>query len=33
MERMKKEIDLPIHLHCHYIGGMAPMNYLKAIEA
>ena len=33
VERMKKEIDLPIHLHCHYIGGMAPMNYLKAIEA
>jgi len=33
VERLKKEIDLPIHLHCHYIGGMAPMNYLKAIEA
>lgn len=33
VKRMKKEIDLPIHLHCHYIGGMAPMNYLKAIEA
>jgi oxaloacetate decarboxylase alpha subunit len=31
--RLKKEINLPIHLHCHYIGGMAPMNYLKAIEA
>lgn len=33
VERFKREIDLPIHLHCHYIGGMAPMNYLKAIEA
>jgi len=20
-------------VHCHYIGGMAPMNYLKAVEA
>ncbi len=27
------EIGLPVHVHCHYIGGMAPMNYLKAIEA
>lgn len=33
VQRFKREIDLPIHLHCHYIGGMAPMNYLKAIEA
>ncbi len=33
VERLKKEVDIPIHLHCHYIGGMAPMNYLKAIEA
>ena len=33
VERFKKEIDVPIHLHCHYIGGMAPMNYLKAVEA
>lgn len=31
--RFRKEFDVPIHLHCHYIGGMAPMNYLKAIEA
>lgn len=33
VKRFKKEIDIPIDLHCHYIGGMAPMNYLKAIEA
>lgn len=36
-ERMVKalvsEIGLPVHVHCHYIGGMAPMNYLKAIES
>lgn len=31
--RLKAEIDVPIHLHCHYIGGLAPMTYLKAIEA
>ena len=28
-----EEIGLPVHVHCHYIGGMAPMNYLKAAEA
>ena len=36
-ERMVKafrdEIGLPIHVHCHYVGGMAPANYLKAAEA
>jgi oxaloacetate decarboxylase alpha subunit len=30
---LKAEVGLPVHVHCHYIGGMAPMNYLKAIEA
>ncbi|MBS3957637.1 MAG: acetyl-CoA carboxylase biotin carboxyl carrier protein [Clostridiales bacterium] len=30
---LKEEVGLPVHLHCHYIGGMAPMNYLKAVEA
>ncbi len=30
---MKEEINLPLQLHCHYIGGLAPMTYLKAIEA
>jgi len=30
---LKEEIGLPLHVHCHYIGGMAPMNYLKAAEA
>ncbi len=33
IKRLKKEISVPIHLHCHYVGGMAPMNYLKGIEA
>ena len=31
--RLKDEVDVPIQLHCHYIGGLAPMTYLKAIEA
>ena len=30
---LKQEVGLPVHVHCHYIGGMAPMNYLKATEA
>jgi oxaloacetate decarboxylase alpha subunit len=33
VKALKEEIGLPLHVHCHYIGGMAPMNYLKAIEA
>ena len=24
---------LPVHLHCHYVGGMAPANYIKGTEA
>jgi oxaloacetate decarboxylase (Na+ extruding) subunit alpha len=33
VKALKAEIGLPVHVHCHYIGGMAPMNYLKAVEA
>ncbi len=33
VRRLKSEIDLPLQIHCHYIGGLAPMTYLKAIEA
>jgi oxaloacetate decarboxylase alpha subunit len=33
IRRFKDEIPVPIQLHCHYIGGLAPMTYLKAIEA
>lgn len=35
-ERMVKalnaEIGLPVHIHCHYVGGMAPTNIIKAAE-
>ncbi len=27
------EIGLPMHIHCHYVGGMAPANIIKATEA
>ena len=30
---LKAEVGLPIHVHCHYVGGMAPANILKAAEA
>jgi len=33
VSRLKKVVDLPIQLHTHYIGGLATMTYLKAIEA
>jgi oxaloacetate decarboxylase alpha subunit len=33
VQALKEEVGLPVHVHCHYIGGMAPMNYLKAAEA
>lgn len=29
----REEVGLPVHVHCHYVGGMAPTNYLKAAEA
>ena len=33
-ERMVKafnaEIGLPVHIHCHYVGGMAPANIIEA---
>jgi len=29
----KKEIGLPVHLHCHYTSGMALMTYLRACDA
>lgn len=32
-EALKDATGLPIHLHCHYVGGMAPANYIKATEA
>lgn len=33
VEALREEVGLPVHLHCHYIGGMAPMNYLKGVES
>ncbi len=30
---IKKEISIPLQLHSHYTSGMAPMTFLKAIEA
>ena len=27
------EIGIPLHIHCHYVGGMAPANIIKAAEA
>jgi len=29
----KKEVGLPVHLHCHYTSGMALMTYLRACDA
>ena len=31
--RLKEELGLPVHLHCHYTSGMASATYLKAAEA
>jgi oxaloacetate decarboxylase alpha subunit len=31
--RIKQQLDLPVHVHCHYTSGYASMTYLKAIEA
>ena len=31
--RLKEEMGLPVHLHCHYTSGMASATYLKCVEA
>ncbi len=31
--KLKKNIAIPVQLHCHFTSGMAAMAYLKAIEA
>jgi len=33
VKALREAIGLPIHVHCHYVGGMAPANYIKAAEA
>lgn len=30
---LKSKIKIPLQLHCHYSSGLAPMTYLRAIEA
>lgn len=30
--KLKKVIQVPLHLHCHSTSGMAPMCYMKAVE-
>ena len=29
---LRTEIGLPVHMHCHFIGGMASTNYLRGAE-
>ena len=33
VKALRDEVGLPVHVHCHYVGGMAPANYIKAAEA
>jgi pyruvate carboxylase subunit B len=33
VKAIKTEAGMPVHLHCHCTSGLAPMTYLKAIEA
>ena len=33
VKALNSEVGLPVHVHCHYVGGMAPANYIKAAEA
>ena len=33
VKALNNEVGLPVHVHCHYVGGMAPANYIKAAEA
>ncbi len=33
VKKLKKNLKIPVQLHCHYTSGMASMAYLKAIEA
>ncbi|WP_456472709.1 sodium-extruding oxaloacetate decarboxylase subunit alpha [Methanocaldococcus sp.] len=33
VKRLKEEISLPIDIHSHCTSGLAPMTYLKAVEA
>jgi pyruvate carboxylase subunit B len=33
VSRLKKEVGLPVDLHCHCTNGIAPMSYYAAVEA
>jgi len=33
VSQLKKQVGLPVQIHCHYTSGMASMAYLKAAEA
>ncbi len=33
VKKLKKTLDIPIHMHCHATTGMSTSAYLKAIEA
>lgn len=33
VKALKTEVKLPVQLHCHYVGGLAAMSYIKAAEA
>lgn len=33
VKKLKNKVDLPIELHCHYIGGLAISTYIKGVEA
>ncbi len=33
VKKLKKAVDVPIHMHCHATTGMSTSAYLKAIEA
>ncbi len=33
LSRLKRELKIPVQLHCHYTSGLAGMTYMKAAEA
>jgi pyruvate carboxylase subunit B len=33
VSRLKKEVGLPVDMHCHCTNGIAPMSYYAAVEA
>ena len=33
VSRLKKELSIPVHLHCHATTGLSPSTILKAVEA